>query len=63
MTAIMGRMATYSGKRVKWNAALHSNTQLADTDALQTLDDTAPVMPSKNGKYAIAIPGNHTSTS
>lgn len=62
MTAIMGRMATYSGKRVRWSDAIKSTTQLADTDALKSLDDLAPIQPTKDGSYAVAVPGEKSST-
>ena len=58
MTAIMGRMATYSGKRVKWSDAMNSTTQLADTDALKSLEDLAPIQPTTDGRYTVAVPGN-----
>ncbi len=58
MTAIMGRMATYSGKRVKWNDAINSETRLAETDVLESLEDSAPIQPNADGRYSIAVPGN-----
>lgn len=58
MTAIMGRMATYSGKRVTWNDAMNSKTQLANTDALHSLEDSAPVEPTTDGRYTIPVPGS-----
>ncbi|HPM81321.1 MAG TPA: Gfo/Idh/MocA family oxidoreductase [Candidatus Anammoximicrobium sp.] len=63
MTAIMGRLATYSGQVVKWDEALNSNVALADFDNLRTLQDEAPVKPHPNGGYVteelyeIAVPG------
>ncbi len=57
MTAIMGRLATYSGKLVKWNEAIQSNRSLADTDTLKSLDHPAPVQPTADGHYAAAVPG------
>jgi hypothetical protein len=61
MTAIMGRMATYSGKRVTWNDAMNSKTQLANTDALHSLEDSAPVEPTTDGRYTIPVPGSKAS--
>jgi myo-inositol 2-dehydrogenase/D-chiro-inositol 1-dehydrogenase len=55
MTAILGRMATYSGKIVRWDEALKSTTVMT-TDA-EKWDAEAPVQPSSDGRYAIAIPG------
>lgn len=55
MTAIMGRMATYSGKRVKWEEALNSNINLMP-DAY-TWDTLPKTLPDKDGYYQIAMPG------
>ena len=57
MTAILGRLATYSGKVVKWNEALDSQVRLADTDRLRSLDDRPPVLPDSHGDYPVATPG------
>ena len=57
MTAILGRLATYGGKVVKWNEAFNSNVRLADTDRLHNLDDPAPVLPDETGAYPVPIPG------
>jgi hypothetical protein len=55
MTAILGRMATYSGKLVTWDEAFLSTLSLT-TDA-ETWDAPAPVTPDGDGRYAVAIPG------
>ncbi len=54
-TAVLGRMATYSGKQIKWEAAWNSNK----TDYPDNLAWDAPskVMPDKEGRYPIAVPG------
>ncbi|MCH5378159.1 MAG: Gfo/Idh/MocA family oxidoreductase [Planctomycetes bacterium] len=62
MTAIMGRMATYSGKTVNWEDALNSELALADFDNLRSFDDPAPVKPLERvavtrEMYDIAMPG------
>jgi myo-inositol 2-dehydrogenase / D-chiro-inositol 1-dehydrogenase len=57
MTAIMGRMATYSGKEVTWSRCLDSSSSLADVAALRTLRDTAPCLPDVDGRYSVAQPG------
>lgn len=54
MTAILGRMATYSGKTVKWDEALKSTAMTTDAESW---DAPAPVQPDSDGRYAIAIPG------
>jgi predicted dehydrogenase len=57
MTAIMGRMSTYSGKAIRWEDAMASQRKLADVDSLTSLQDKAPVQPLENGEYEIAVPG------
>ena len=58
MTAIFGRMATYSGKEIYWEDAIASNIQLANTDAMTDLvNDEAPILPDADGNYPTAIPG------
>lgn len=59
LTAIMGRMASYSGKLITWNQALSSNLSLADVETLHTFDSLAPVRPLANGSYEIAMPGKN----
>ena len=62
LTAIMGRMASYSGRPVRWSEAVASDLLLADVDRLQTLQDPAPVQPLARPAviretYPIAAPG------
>ena len=57
MTSILGRMATYSGQKVKWEDALNSNVNLMpdkfDWNALpKTLTDS-------KGFYPIPVPGKN----
>jgi myo-inositol 2-dehydrogenase/D-chiro-inositol 1-dehydrogenase len=55
MTAIMGRMATYSGKLVHWREALESQLSLVpETIAWNT---KPPTEPGSDGIYPCAIPG------
>ncbi len=58
MTAIMGRMATYSGKEVTWSRCLNSPLSLADVAALRTLHDAAPCQPNPDGHYQVVQPGD-----
>jgi predicted dehydrogenase len=55
MTAILGRMATYSGKLVNWDEAVKCNM----TDAPERLawDATPRSRPNPDGIYPCAIPG------
>jgi hypothetical protein len=55
MTAILGRMATYSGQVVSWDEAIKSNHSMT-TDA-ETWDAPAPVKVNSDGRYAVAVPG------
>ena len=59
MTAIMGRMATYSGKELKWKDVIDSNITLCDVDNLKNFDDAAPIEPDSEGNYPVAIPGKN----
>ncbi|MBM4074798.1 MAG: Gfo/Idh/MocA family oxidoreductase [Planctomycetes bacterium] len=55
MTAVLGRLATYSGKEVKWDVALNSNVSLMPN--VFSFDANPPVMPNPDGTYPIATPG------
>ena len=55
MTAILGRMATYSGQVVKWDEAMKSDTDLGPKR--YSWDAKAPVKPGIDGLYACAMPG------
>jgi len=55
MTAVMGRMATYSGKVVTWDEAVKSALRLAPQRYAMNADP--PVLPDAQGDYAAAIPG------
>jgi hypothetical protein len=55
MTAILGRMATYSGQRLTWDKALNSDLNLQPKE--YDWNATPPVVPNDDGYYAIATPG------
>lgn len=55
MTAILGRMATYSGKLVRWDEAIHSQLDLMPKRL--AWDAEPPVRPGPDGCYPCAIPG------
>lgn len=59
MTAIFGRMATYSGKEIHWKDAIESDIQLCDVDKLVNFDSPAPIHPDEDGNYPVAIPGKN----
>ena len=55
MTALLGRMATYSGQKITMEEAMASNISLAP-DAF-TWDTLPKSLPDENGFYKIPVPG------
>ena len=55
MTAILGRMCTYSGKMIEWDDALNSNINLMPEKL--AWDANPKVMPDENGLYKLPVPG------
>ena len=55
LTAILGRLATYSGRQVTWDQAMKSE-QAITTDA-ESWDAEPPVRPDAEGRYPVAVPG------
>ncbi len=55
MTSILGRMATYSGKPVKWEAAINSEIDLSPSNYDFSADP--PVKPDSDGNYPVPVPG------
>ena len=55
LTAILGRMCTYSGKEISWEEAMNSQLDLMPTDF--TWDAKPKVLPGPDGLYPFAIPG------
>ena len=55
LTAIMGRMATYSGQMIHWEEALKSEKVLMPPTV--TWDTTPPTVPGNDGTYPIPTPG------
>ena len=56
MTAIMARMATYSGRDIKWDEALNSTLALVPTK--YAWDGQPPSLPDKDLRYKIPMPGS-----
>ncbi|REK24924.1 MAG: gfo/Idh/MocA family oxidoreductase [Planctomycetota bacterium] len=56
MTAIFGRMLTYSGQKLTWDQALNSQVELGVRD-FASFDEAPPVLPDADGKYALPVPG------
>jgi predicted dehydrogenase len=57
MTAILGRMTTYTGKEITWDTAINSGLSLCNVDELKDMDSKAPVEPDMDGNYPIPKPG------
>jgi hypothetical protein len=55
MTAILGRMATYSGQLVGWDEALAS--ELALVPERYAWDARPPTVPDGAGRYPLPVPG------
>jgi hypothetical protein len=55
MTAILGRMATYSGQVVEWDKALASTIDIMPKE--YSLSATPPSLPGPDGMYATPVPG------
>ncbi len=55
LTAIMGRMATYSGQIITWEQALNSENQLVPEEL--SWDSEPPVKPDEEGNYPVPVPG------
>lgn len=55
MTAIMGRMATYSGQVINWDEAIRSDLELVREDL--NWNSAPPTKPNADGHYPIPKPG------
>ena len=55
LTAIMGRMATYTGKEITWKQAMNSKDILVPENL--SWNSSPPVLPNSNGRYPIPVPG------
>src|SRR6266566_7657023 len=55
MTAILGRLCTYSGKMIEWEDAMKSNINLFPDNL--AWDANPKVMPGADGLYQLAVPG------
>jgi len=55
MTAILGRLATYSGKTIEWDEALNSQVSLMPERF--AFDAVPPVLPGPSGAYPVPMPG------
>jgi hypothetical protein len=57
MTSVLGRIATYSGKVVKWDELVEKAP--AEVPELVSWDQKMPIMPDADGTYksSVAMPG------
>ncbi|NBC04704.1 MAG: Gfo/Idh/MocA family oxidoreductase [Bacteroidetes bacterium] len=55
LSAIMVRMASYSGKEITWDDAMNGKKVLVPEVA--SFDDVPPILPDNDGFYPIATPG------
>jgi predicted dehydrogenase len=56
-TAVLGRMATYSGQIVKWEDAAQQGPDEFPYGQQLTYDSEPPVLPDGDGKYPVPVPG------
>jgi predicted dehydrogenase len=61
-TAILGRLATYSGQELEWDRCLAEGPALANVDEIDSFDAPAPVQPKEDGSYAVPVPGANLKT-
>ncbi len=55
MLAILGRMVTYTGREITWDAAINSQQDLSPSSYAWDADPPTPL--DENGHYKIAMPG------
>ncbi|CDS93290.1 MULTISPECIES: Gfo/Idh/MocA family oxidoreductase [Sphingobacterium] len=58
LTGIIGRIACYTGKVIKWDAALKSDIDIMPAN--YAWDALPKVLPKEDGSYPVAIPGQNT---
>ena len=57
MTAIFGRMATYSGQVLDWDKCLNSQIVTSPVDKFTSMQDEPPTKPNADGLYNVPMPG------
>lgn len=57
MTAILGRMASYSGQVVKWDDAVSKGPVEFPYTKKLTMNSVPPVLPDEKGRYPVPMPG------
>jgi len=56
-TAVLGRMATYSGQVVRWDDAVKKGPEEVPYGVELTFETEPPVLPGPDGEYPVAMPG------
>jgi len=59
MIAVMGRMATYSGREISWDDLVEKGTTVFPYGKELAWDSETPTKPNASGGYDIAIPGRY----
>ena len=59
MSAILGRMATYSGNLITMEEALKKGQALVPDESGWAFDKNPPVMPDADGNYPVPVPGKY----
>ena len=55
LSAIMGRMATYTGKKITWDEIINSKESLVPDNL--SWNSTPPILPDEDGNYDVPVPG------
>ena len=55
LSAIMGRMATYTGKKITWDEIMNSKESLVPDNL--SWNSTPPILPDEDGNYDVPVPG------
>ena len=55
LAAIMGRMATYTGKKITWEEIMNSKENLVPDDL--DWNSSPPTLPNGDGRYEVPKPG------
>jgi len=59
MIAVMGRMATYSGREISWDEVVEKGTTVFPHGKELTWNTETPTKPNAEGRYDIAVPGRY----
>ncbi|MDD7884409.1 Gfo/Idh/MocA family protein [Flavivirga sp. 57AJ16] len=57
MSAILGRMATYSGQEITWDEAMGTDYKIVPDENTLSFDSLPPAIRDEHGNYPIPVPG------